>query len=146
MPRPTSAGGRPGTEVIPATWEDAHAPVVAGTLTRACRVTNPAGAPVAADDLTYQAAPAVTVYEGPCRVQAWQDTDVTPRLGDQSLSRVPYLVVLARDAEGVRVGATVEVFHPDDPERVLLTLTVENPVEGSLRWERDLFCVLDRGV
>lgn len=146
MPRPRHALGRPRTEVIPHDWETTHAPVVAKTFTAKCRIKNPAGAPTIGDDLDYTPVDATApVYDDWCRVQKIT-SDTMPTVGDQVLARSRYLVVLNRDATGVAVGATVDVYESNDPDLNGQVLTVAEPVDGSLRFERDLFCVSDEGV
>lgn len=144
MVRP-SAHGRPGTRVVPTRWESDHAPVAAGAATATCTIHKPAVTPIANSDLSYTAGSPTLVHSGSCRVQAWTG-NTAPTLGDQRLERSTYLVQLEQDVSGVSTGDTVTIATCDDPDLVGETLTVKLSLSGSLRFSRDLLCVLDREV
>ena len=144
MPRPTRSQGRFGTRVIPADWETSHAPVVRKTFTAKCRINRQEIRPVANDDLSYSDEPTQTpLYDGGCRVQSLAGDSQTLQ-GDEILQRSSYLVALDYDAHGIAPGDVVTVYESNDPDFENLTLTVRAPLDGSLRFERDLYCVIDR--
>lgn len=116
------------------------------TLTATCRITNPAQSLTVGDDLSYIESDTPVIYDGPCRVQSLSSGEATRTLGDQAVARTAYLVVLERDATELQVGAVVDVYESGDPLLADATLTVRQPITGSLRWERDLLCVSDEGI
>lgn len=144
MPRPNRAHGRPGTPMVPANFEDDHAFVIRKTHTATCRITAPAGGtPVIGDDLTYPEHTAPTpTYTGGCRVQELSRDEKERRLGDEVQSAVAYLVVVEHSADDIARGHVVEVTGSSDPT---LTgdrrLVVARVTRGSVRWERDLYCI-----
>lgn len=148
MPRPSNALGRPGTPVIPMNWEAAHAPVAAKTHTGTCQIHAPASTPTIGDDLSYEAPtePTTPLYDGGCRIQKLTVGDAMTTLGDQALVRTRYLVSLDRVAAGIPVGAVVDITNSNDPDLNAGTLTVAQTTGGTLRFERDLICVISEGV
>jgi hypothetical protein len=131
--------------VIPPNWETDHAQVASKAATAKCVITIPGTRPSINTDLSYPTSTSNTLYEGGCRIQAWTG-DSTPVLGDQTLERSTYLVQLDYEAAGILIGALVKVTETSDPDLVGASFTVEKPLMGSLRFNRDLFCVLDKGA
>lgn len=146
MPRPTRAFGRPGTPVIPTAWESDHARVVLKTMTATITIRPPATAPATANtDLSYTpAAVPDPVYAGLARIQVLQRStgSAAQILGDEVTNGIVYLVAIDRDAAPISRGYVVEVIACNDPT---LTdgrrLVVKQIDRGSLRFERDLYCV-----
>lgn len=147
MPRPRRAQGRPGTRAIPAAWARDHAPVVEGTFSATVVIFDPATgyAPKLLADFTYEPGEDEDpIYTGGARIQVVMTGQVGPDLiGEQQVITATYLVVIDRNAE-VPVGSRVLVTAADDP---MLTdgrrLIVRRSALGSVRWERDLWCVDD---
>ena len=145
MPRPTRAQGRPGTQVISADWETSHAPVVRKTCTATCKVWAAAdNAPSINADLSYDAASDTVLYTGSCRIQVLNIGDSTRTLGEEYQAKAGYLVVIDRDANStIDRGCVVEVTASSDPSLLAAgrRLAVARVDRGSLRFERDLYCV-----
>lgn len=147
MPRPTRGYGRPGTPVIPADWEQSHAPVARKTFTAAIKIYGPPTAGTAAvnTDLTYEPPAAATVlYEGPARIQVLNAQQSATEVGQQSQTTAGYLVAIDRETTGIPVGAAVQIVTSNDPDLAgAVRLYVAHGDRGSLRFERDLYCVDD---
>ena len=148
MPRPVRAQGRPGTAVIPARWETSHAPVVARTFTAGCTIREPGTIQVWDTDTEQNlSVPNDPYYTGNARVQALatQAREVPAASDDVTVAQ--YLVVVDTDAgaSGNRpiVGDIVTVTGSGDPLLDGHELRVLQVVMGSLRFEWDLFCVLN---
>jgi len=146
MPRPRRAQGRPGTPVIPADWETSHAPVVSKTMTTPCVIRNAQpGTPAFDVALGHSVRPAgFVLYTGNSRVQVLNAQDAGARIGEQDQQTAAYLVVIDREAANIPLGATIEFPTATDP--TLLgnrRLVVRKTARGSLRFERDLYCVDD---
>jgi len=144
MPRPTRHQGRPGTTVIPADWSASHAVVAAKTFTAPVEVFDPAAGtePALQADFTYSAgAVAAPIFTGSARIQVMngQAADI---LGEQQVLTALYLVVVDRAAD-IPVGSRVLVGDGVDPLLDGRHLIVRKAAGGSLRWERDLWCVDD---
>lgn len=148
MPRPTRSQGRPDTKVIPTIWETSHAPVVSKTMTGTCVITAQRTTdvdPIMNADLTYTVpTPAAALYQGSCRVQALKANDNKAVTGEQDQRIATYLVSIERDAAFIPVGAVVKFTASSDetldsPRRFV----VKGADRGTLRFERDLYCVDD---
>lgn len=145
MPRPRQAHGRPGTKVIPTSWEAEHAKVAGRTVTAKVKVWPRAVAPEINDDLSYDAGPDLEpVYDGGARIQVISGgrDAATQLVGDEAIAKVVYLVVIDREAEPILRGYVVQVIESNDPTlQGDRRLAVERIDRGSLRFERDLYCV-----
>lgn len=140
------AGGRPGTEVIPTGWAEAHQPVVEKTLVDAVvSLADPTATAMEFNESTRQneltSAPAY--YTGGARIQILdqQGQQVGVPSGDPE-DQSDYLVVVAASVGAVREGHRVTVDSCDDEALEGLQLRVDTVARGSHRWERDLFCSL----
>lgn len=148
MPRPLRSQGRPGTPVIPNDWEDSHATVVRKTFTATVQIFPPfedQTAPVLAADLTYATSAAVDpIYQGGARIQVLNGQETTNLVGDQAQLTAGYLVVVDRDGTDIPPRAVVRILTSTDPTlNDGRRLTVRKVARGSMRWERDLWCVDD---
>lgn len=149
MPRPTRAQGRPGAAVIPTGWVAGHQPAVNKTMTAACTLRQP-GTRQSWDAEAEQnlAVPNDPYYEGGARVQALATQAREVPVADDPTTVAQYLVVVdaAAGVSGDRVGPAegdlVTVAGSGDPLLDGQELRVVQVVMGSLRFERDLFCVL----
>lgn len=145
MPRPTRAQGRPGTRVIPVGFEESHAAVVRKAATARCKVwSQTAGTPQINDDLTYDpTTEPAPVYDDACRIQALDNKDIVVALGEEVQARSAYLFVLDRSADDIHRGDQVVVTECTDPTLMVEghVLTVARVTRGSLRWERDVYCI-----
>lgn len=145
MPRKRQAHGRPGTAVIPPNWEAEHAKLVARTFTARVKIMPRATSPEINDDLSYDDKGTVSpVYDGGARIQVISGgrDAATQLVGDEPIAKVAYLVVIDREAEPIRRGYLVEVVECSDPTlQGDRRLVVERINRGSLRFERDLYCV-----
>lgn len=145
MPRASRSQGRPGTTVVPPNWETDHATVVAKTLTAVVEIRPRASMPATInDDLSYTpAASPAPAYSGRARIQVLNGEESVKVLGEQVRATVAYLVVIDRSAGPIERGHMVKVLAASDP--TLLEpgrrLVVERLDRGSLRWERDLYCI-----
>ena len=145
MPRPTRAQGRPGTRVIPVNWERDHAPVVDKTFTAGVQIFDPytGTEPVLQAGYTYSAGAAgAPIYTGNARIQVMNAQAAADIVGDQEQLTTVYLVVIERAAD-VPVGSRVVVATGDPMLTDGRHLIVRKAAAGSLRWERDLWCVDD---
>ena len=132
--------------MIPKNWEANHSPVLDKTHTASCEIRPPASAPVKANsDLSYTpTSPAAPIYSGGCRVQILsRATDQSDRLfGDEHQTDVGYLVAIDYAAGDITPGCLVKITGSNDPQLGGdLSLVVTRVEMGSLRFERDLFCV-----
>lgn len=132
--------------MIPKNWETSHAPVLVKTHTALCEIRPKPTTPATANpDLSYTpAAPDEAIYTGECRVQILtRATDQNDRLfGDEHQNAVGYLVAVNYDAAGVTPGCLVAITSSNDPDLSADIRMVVTRVEmGSLRFERDLYCV-----
>lgn len=146
MPRAVRSQGRPDTAVFPVDWESSHAAVVAKTLTATIAWYAPktsAEAPVMNDDFTFTPdADATPVHEGGARIQVLNGQEANVLTGDQKVVTVDYLVVIDKDSPEIPLGAIGKVTACTDPELVgARRLVVRKIARGSVRWERDLWCV-----
>ena len=147
VPRPNRAHGRPGTRVIPTSFEADHARVIDKTLDNATvtirRPLLASGVTIGAD-LTPTVTNAAPVHTDlPARVQELSANESRVVVGDQEQILATHLVVLQRDIAGIPDRSTVHIDTSTDPDLAGLTLTVRRPATGSMRFERDLYCVLD---
>lgn len=149
MPRKTRDQGRPGTKVFPADWEISHAIVVGKTYTAHVKIyehNTDGNAPVLNADFTYASgAPATVLYDAMARIQALGNSmDAQVLTADQAASTAGYLIVIDREAADIPVGSIVQVTESTDPTLdTARRMVVRKVARGSLRWERDLWCVDD---
>lgn len=141
MPRPL-ASGRPGTWVIPPTWEADHRPSVEGTLTGKVGLRKPGVTQTwNGESQQMESVPHEPYAEPLARIQA--------------LAAAARQVIAAGDREVVAdylvaVPAPIVAEHGDlvdctdtgDPALDGHTLEVVQVVRGTERFERDLFCVM----
>lgn len=143
--RPRQAQGRPGTPLFVDGWEGAHAVVVGKAATAEIIVWAPAdGSPSVNPDLSYGTATDDALYTGHARVQVLNIGDSSKVFGEEYQTRAGYLVVIDREADSsIDRGAVVEITSCTDPslEAEGRRLVVARVDRGSLRWERDLYCV-----
>ena len=150
MPRPTRAQGRPGTEVIPAQWQESHGVVAAKTMTFTVNLRHP-GTTMAYDhsvghSVATPLAPSPTNV--PTRVQAHRETaqDSERVQGEESVRVTGYLVTLplSTDLTGLATGDLID-FPADCPDPLLAGahLRIVDLIRGSLRFERDVFAVIN---
>lgn len=148
MPRASSHHGRGGaSQVIPAGWADAAAPVVERSLaTSGCTVRiglpgdEPAWNP---ETRKVETPPAVPVYDGAAAIMLAQDTSDGERtVADDDVQAATYEVLLPRAAGGVEVGHQVTVVtDPDLPAGAVLTVTAVE--HGSRRFSRVVYATLN---
>lgn len=133
----------PGTKVIPAGWSRHHAPVAAGGMNARCRIYDPDEATAGWDDDTESATltPGAAHYDGPCRIQALNNTATIPQ-ADEEVRRRHYLVQLVMDAPPIREDWLVVPYDVLNDADGLdgQHLRVTDPQEGSERFTRDLIC------
>jgi len=145
MPRAKRAFGRPGTRVVPKNWEANHAPVLTTTRTATVDIFGPsaAGAVEVNDDLTVTGSdPTPLAANQTARIQALSSQETRDLVGDQEQVSAGYLVVVDF-ALDVPFKAVVHVKVCTDTSLVDKRLVVRKIARGSLRWERDLWCVDD---
>lgn len=151
MPRARRSYGRPGTQVIPADWGTSHAPVITGTFTGTVIIRGLPGEPVMGDDFEYTTPEAPILYGSPpnqtpnARIQVLPAQDKNTQLGGQDVRTAGYLVVINHDAPHIPLLSTVEVTTSSDPLLNLAgrRLVVRDYDMGTIRFERDLYCVDD---
>lgn len=85
------------------------------------------------------------LYVGGCRIQALRAQDRTASLGGQEQRTSGYLVAIDYAAVDIPILATVEVTASSDltliePGRRLIVRDIDR---GTVRFERDLYCVDD---
>lgn len=146
MPLPRRSYGRPGTPIIPADWETSHAVPAGKFRTADCTIYGlSTGEPVYDPALGYSVVPEPPVlYTGTARVQVLSAQESSARMGGQNLQAATYLVAIDYAAGEIPLGALVAFTNITDP--TLATgrrLTVAKIDRGSLRWERDLYCIDD---
>lgn len=148
MPRPVRAQGRPGTRVFPTDFEASHAVVVAKAATATVTIYAPAqvGASTMNADFSFTPTAAAEPLHNDvgARIQALNGQETAALVGDQQQITTAYLVVVDWDLE-VPHNAIVQVTTCTDPS--LLgdrRLIVRRNTRGSIRWERDLYCVDDQ--
>lgn len=130
--------------MIPSSWEAEHATVAGKTRTVTCTIRPPASTPAKINpDLSYTPTwRPDAAYEGTCRVQALNNQDRTRLFGDEYQSTTIYLVAIDYEATGIGDGFLVEVTESNDPDLGgKQRLVVIASDLGSLRFERDLYCV-----
>lgn len=143
MPRPTRSHGRPGTQVFPTDWATSHRPVAEKTM---CDATVQLRHPGTEQDWSDAAGQMVEVplppyYDGPARIQALATRDQTTITAGDRVVTIRYLVVVPADVDPT-VDDLVTVTVVDDVHLEDRSLLVAQVTAGSLRWERDLGCVL----
>lgn len=149
MPRPTRAQGRPGTRIFPKDFEASHGVVVGKAATATVLIFPPpagTGATMNADFTYATPDPATAIYgsqdSGPnARIQVLGAQESAALAVDQEVVTVGYLVVIDRNAD-IPLDAVVQITASSDT--TLLgdrRLVVRKIARGSVRWERDLWCV-----
>lgn len=140
------ATGRPGTEVIPTGWAQAHQPVVEGTM-RDAKVTlrDPSAPPQSTgwnpETEQNETVPAAAYWSGGARVQILAQQGRQPVVAEDQESVANYLIVVPA-AVTASEGHRAKVTSSDDPTLTGKELVVITVARGSHRWERDLFCQL----
>lgn len=143
--RPLQSQGRAGTALIPPGWETAHAIVTKKSFTACIKVWAAAdGNPTINADMSYPTATDTALYDGDARIQVLNIGDTTREFGAEYQATAGYLVVIDLAADiTIDRGCVVQVTSSSDHS--LLTagrrLVVARVDRGSLRWERDLYCV-----
>jgi hypothetical protein len=131
--------------VIPANWEESHAVVVGKTFTADVIVWAAADdSPSINADLSYSTASDTQLYDDTARIQVLNIGDSSKVFGEEYQSKAGYLVVIDREADSdIDRGCVVEVTKSSDPSLLEAgrRLAVARVDRGSLRWERDLYCV-----
>lgn len=149
MPRPVRAQGRPGTRVFPKDFEASHAVVVAKAATATIMIFDPATGPgpVMNPDFTYpDLPPGAAIYgqetTGPnARIQVLGAQESAALAVDEEVVTAGYLIVIDHSAD-IPLNAVVEVTASSDATLVgVRRLVVRKVARGSVRWERDLWCV-----
>ena len=135
--------GRPGTEVIPADWATNHRPVAEKTMVGATVQLRHLGTTQAWSDADQQMVevPLVPYYDGPARVQALATRNQSTVTAGDRVVTIRYLVVVPADVDSM-VDDLVTVTVVDDAHMLGRSLMVAQVTSGSVRWERDLGCVL----
>jgi hypothetical protein len=141
------AQGRPGTEVIPTGWSDAHRPVVDQTHVSVCSIRHPGGTAGTFDPDTLQyvgGTANAAHFAGPCRVEDLPADEQFRVVADEQIPLVGYVVILAYDAApAAKVDDIVTITTVDDngdPTLVGKQLVVDSIKRSSLAWERVLIC------
>lgn len=146
MPRPRLGYGRPGTTVIPAGWNEAHAPVAAATMRCPVKLRHP-GTTESWNNTTEQTdhVPLDPYWEGGARVQAVKSgrTDGSTVVAGDEVHVAGYLMTLPLEVDPA-VGDLVDVddAYADDPALAGRTLRVTDVILGSERFERDVFATI----
>lgn len=129
----------PGTRVIHPDWSAHHRPTATGAMTATCIIrrrgegegtTNPDG--------TVDPPAAVTIYTGPCRLQALTTNERIEVAGDTQDTVRRYLIPVEWDAALIEVGDEVEITEAKDPQAAGIKLRVVDIRYGSEQWQRDL--------
>lgn len=154
MPRRLHTG-RPGSRVIPATWQQQIAPVVTNVLAGSgCVVTiRPPGAAPAWNEADKQTetvpaaavyGPEVPPYGGTASITVVSDTDREINVADDLASTRLYEVRLPWDAstECDHVGHVIDVITDPDPDLVGKHLTVQSIERDTRRFSRILYATL----
>lgn len=143
MPRPTRSHGRPGTEILPADWAASHRPAAEKTMRDATVQLRHPGTTQAWSDEADQMVdvPLPPYYDGPARIQALATRNQTSITAGDQVVTIRYLVVVPADVDPT-VDDLVAVTAVDDTHLTGRSLMVAQVTAGSLRWERDLGCVL----
>ena len=141
--------GLTGTRVIPAGWESRHRPILETSMTGLCQVVRP-GPP--GDYPDFEDSPDTVLADTTCRVQQQNRAGRVDAQG-QLVDTRDYLVALPADAwpvgtvvddQGPHVIVTgYQAGHAGDPDLIGRRLRVTQVLHGTLRFERDLMCVLD---
>lgn len=145
--------GRPGTEVIPRDWETNHGRVIARTMPCVVSLRRPGSTMTRNTETKQQDYAKLTPYATgqPARIQAHTTTGTnkTTQTAEETVQVTGYLITLTfcRVLEHEpAVGDLVDVVDATDQLVLGRTFRVEQIPVGSLRFERDLFCILqDRG-
>ena len=142
MPRPVRAQGRPGTRVIPADWNESHAPVGQAAARGECSLRVPGLERVWDEELEQMVQVPYEPYavEVPCRVQALSGQARQVNVAEDDETVADYLITVPLDQQ-VLEGHLV-IVTAGDPLLEGVVLRVEQMVRGTERFERDLFCVL----
>jgi hypothetical protein len=126
--------------------------VAVKTMTATIKIFPPAGTsdpPAVNTNLTY--APGTgpdPLYGGadgaPARIQVLNSQQAATEVGSQTQVTAGYLVAIDREADDVPTGAVVQIITCTDPDlRGTTRLYVSHIDRGSLRFERDIYCVDD---
>lgn len=148
MPRPNRAYGRPRSNpVIPAAWETDHAPVAQATMTATVNLRKPGASSTSFNVATQQTVPvpfAPYASGQPARFQAYRATaiDRAREVAEDTVRVTGYLVALPLQLNPDE-GDQIDVTACSDADLVGRTLTVVDLVRGSLRFERDVFAMVN---
>lgn len=137
---------RPGSTVIDPRWETHHRPTAESVMTGDCVITRPdPAAPPVFDPVTGSTTrPVITVYTGPCRLQALTVADNARLQAEQQTTIHTYQVSLPYAAD-IAVEDTVLVTAASDPTLPTRQLRVTDVTRGSLVWQRDAIASDDLG-
>lgn len=137
---------RPGSTVLHPEWEQHHRPTAESALTAEATLTRPdPDAPPVFDPATGSTTrPVVTVYSGPCRLQALNVGDNATLTGEQQVTGHTYRVSFPYAVDAA-VDDTVTVTAASDPTFTGRALRVTDVTRGSLIWQRDLIATDDLG-
>jgi hypothetical protein len=147
MPRPQQALGRPGTPVIPTHWQESHGAVAAKTRTQPVNLRKPGSmttfnTTAEHTDVTPLAPYATDVL---ARIQAHRETsqDSESEQVEETLRVTGYLITLPFDC-APEVGDLIDIpTSCSDAALAGITLRIVELIRGSLRFERDVFAVIN---
>lgn len=144
MTRPTRSYGRPGTPVIPETWQADHAAVIGETFPDTITIGAPGTAP-AFNETTGQTetTPATAAYDGPARVTA---VSFAPQPVGQADEQVPvrvYEIALPWAVAGITTSHVAKVTASQDTQLQGQTLQISQIERDSNRFSRILLATLD---
>lgn len=145
--------GRPGTAVIPKNWEANHGLVVAKTMPAVVSLRKPGSTETRNTETQQQEYSKLPAYATgqPARIQAHTTTGTnkTSETAEETVQVTGYLITLTHCRElehEPAVGDLVDVVDANDQLVIDRTFRVDQIPVGSLRFERDLFCILlDQG-
>lgn len=136
-------GSRRADAVFPPGWEAWHKPVTDASRTATVRLwsgtgsgwtTGPDGEP--ARDHGHLLTPDPVT----ARIQRLA-AEAESSAGGQTITTRRYLVTLDRETPTVATTTLVEIVDVDDTQISGRFMLVEDAMGGSVRWERDLYCI-----
>lgn len=142
--RPTRSYGRPGTAVIPESWQADHAAVIGDTFPDVITI-GPAGGSAEFNETTGQTetTPAEPVYDGAARITA---VSFAPQPVEQADEQIPvrvYEVALPWATAGISISHVITVTSSADAQLAGEVLQVSQIERDSNRFSRILLATLD---
>ena len=142
--RPTRSYGRPGTAVIPETWQADHAAVIGETFPDTVTIGAPGSTP-AFNETSGQTetTPAAGAYDGPCRITAVSFAPQPVAQADEQVPVRAYEIALPWAVAGISTSHVAKVTASQDAELQGRTLQIAQIERDSNRFSRILIATLD---